>query len=102
MTHDTVFDREMRIVFHGTPDTVLRRLKAKYPETWLSVCDGKTQKVVSIEEYVFKEKFTAVEEIVRDVLAKKDQAIFRKMPERLDPHIRHAVKRIINVIQEGQ
>lgn len=102
MTHDTVFDRDMRIVFHSTPDTVLRRLKAKYPETWLSVCVGETQKVISIEEYIFKEKFTAVEDIVKEILDKKDQPIFRKMPERLDPHIRHAVRRIINVIQEGK
>lgn len=100
MILDTVFDVEGRVVFNNTPDTVIRRLKAGYPLTWANVLDGETQTVLSITEYLHREKFAAIETIVRELVHQGRLPLFTVKPERLDAHIRKTVKRIIELMQE--
>lgn len=98
MSYDHVFDREKRIVFGGVPETVYKRLRCAYPPTWEKVCVGETEQFMSIPEYLCRDRLPEVERLMRELLAKKDQAIFQKMPDRLDPHIRHTIKKIVEEI----
>jgi hypothetical protein len=102
MTYDTVFNGEMRVVFSDEPDVVLRRLKAKHPDSWMKVCIGETNLIVTIPEYLYREKFGAVEELVREVLKRRDLPMFKRHPERLDAHIQRTVHQIIKIAQGDQ
>jgi hypothetical protein len=90
---------EGRVVFNNTPDTVIRRLKAAHPPTWANVLVGEEQSIISIVEYVNREKFEAVEKVVRELVRQGRLPLFTVKPERLDPHIRKTVKRIIELMQ---
>ncbi len=100
MTPDTVFDSEMRIVFHDSPETVLRRLKAPHSPTWSKVLVGGTETMIPIVEYVNREKFEKVLEIVTDLTHKGRLPIFSDRPERLEAHIRKIVRLIVEIMQE--
>lgn len=95
MTNDTVFSEQMRPVFVDEPSEVKRRLKAPFPESWSIVCIGETQKIVSITEYLYEEKFTDVLGVLKELARKESLPIFRKNPERLDIHLEIAAKKII-------
>lgn len=89
----------MRVVFHDHPETVLRRLKAPYPPSWTSVLIGESQQLVSIDEYVHREKYETLLQIVTELTHKGRLPIFSDRPERLEAHIRKTVKRIIDLMQ---
>lgn len=101
MAPDTVYDAEMRVVFHDSPETVLRRLKAPHPPSWSKVLVGETETMIPIIEYVNRVKFEEVLDIVTDLTRKGRLPIFSDRPERLEAHIRKTVKRIIEIMQEG-
>lgn len=92
----------MRVVFHDYPEKVLSRLRAPHPDTWVKVLIGETETVVSITEYVHKLKFEAVEEVLTELVKFGSLPIFVAKPERMKPHIRKAVKVIVEVMQEGK
>jgi hypothetical protein len=100
MAPDTVFDSEMRVVFHKDPETVLRRLKAPYPPVWSSVLVGESQTMMSIVEYVNQEKFEKVLDVVTDLTHKGRLPIFTDRPERLEAHIRKTVRQILEIMTE--
>lgn len=99
MKPDTVYDMEMAVVFHNNPETVLRRLRAPHPPTWENVMVGETQQIIPISEYVCKEKFDKVLQIVTDLTYKGRLPIFTDRPERLEAHIRKTVKHIVEIMQ---
>ena len=100
MTPDTVFDSEMAVVFHNTPETVLRRLKAPHPPSWSKVLVGDTERFMSVTEYVNRVKFEKVLDIVTDLTHRGRLPIFADRPERLEAHIRKVVKHIIEITIE--
>jgi hypothetical protein len=99
---DTVFDSRMQIVFHDSPETVLRRLRAPHSPTWSKVLVGETETMIPIVEYVNREKFEKVLDVVTDLTHKGRLPIFSDRPERLEAHIRKTVLKIIEIMREEQ
>jgi len=97
---DTVFNEVMRPVFSGEPEEVLRRLRFGYSESWVKVCIGKTGQIVSISEYLYAEKYEMVVKTLEELLRKKDLAVFRRNPERLQEHLERTARKLIDRILE--
>jgi hypothetical protein len=97
---DTVFDKNMKVVFTGSPDTVLRRLKHRVEEGWTKVFIGESERIVSIEQYLFREKFDAVAELVRETVRKSKLPLYERRPERLEGLIGITVRQIFNEIDK--
>jgi hypothetical protein len=95
MPADTVFNRDMRPVFVDERSVVRRRLKAGHPEDWVKVCNGETQQIVTITEYLYEDKYEDVLKMVDELLHKQDLAMYRRNPERLAIYKESAVRRII-------
>jgi hypothetical protein len=95
---DTVFNGEMRPVFASDPHEVLRRLKASHPDSWVAVCVGETQQIVTIPEYLYKDTYKEVQRHIRDVLGKSEFAMYKRSPARLDAHIERVSKKIIELV----
>lgn len=98
---DTVFNEEMRPVFVGDPDTVLRRLKSSYPESWNKVCVGETQKIVTIPEYLYRETWGEVVGMLEELLRKQDLPMYRRDPSRLEVYLEVTARKIIERVREG-
>jgi hypothetical protein len=97
---DTVFDDSMKPVFTNVPEVVKRRLHASYPESWTKVCVGETGKIVHIEEYLYKEKFNGVVEMLDEVLRKRELPLYKRNPERFEVYLHSTARRIIEHVLE--
>lgn len=100
MTTDTVFNREMRPVFVGSPEETHRRLKARHPDGWASVCVGETQQIVTITEYLHREKYTVVHKLVKEILRKKGLPVYQRDAALFDTHVERTVRKIVEVFSE--
>lgn len=98
--NDIVCSTSMRPVFVGEPAEVRRRLKAPYPENWFKVLVGETQQLVTISEYLYEDKYSDVVEILQDLVKKKDLAMYKRQPEKLQIHIERTATRLIRRILE--
>ena len=98
MAVDTVFNEEMRPVFVDEPNEVMRRLKAKFPETWTRVCIGSSGLVVTVDEYLYKDKYTTTVAMLEELLRKHDLAVYRKNPDRLKIYVESTAKKMILLI----
>lgn len=96
MHKDTVFDREMNVVFHGSPNETERRLQAKHPEVWAYVCVGETKKIITVSEYINREKFAAILEVVESVLERQSIRPYKGVARRL--YAERVTKQIIDLI----
>lgn len=100
---DTVFNDQMRPVMSQEPADVRRRLlRGEYPEGWSKVLIGATGEIVTIPEYLFKEKYQTVVKTLYEILKKSGKPMYQNNPERLDEHIQRSAKRLINLILEGE
>jgi hypothetical protein len=93
---DTVFDTNMQVVFHGLPHEVERRLEAKYPSTWTYVLPGETKKVVTVSEYVNRERFEAILDVVEGVLERQSTRPYKGVARRL--YAQRVTKQIVDLI----
>lgn len=98
MTADTIFDDQMRVVFNAEPPEVKRRLNAKYPDSWVKVCVGTTGLVVSVEEYLYEDKYRDVLAMLRELLRKHDLPLYRRKPDRLETYLEATALRIIELV----
>lgn len=98
---DTVFNLHMRPVFVDEPDEVHRRLKASHPDSWVKVCIGETGQIVTIPEYLYKDKYESVIGMIKEVLRKQELPMFRRDPKRLDEFIERTARKIIERAQES-
>lgn len=102
MARDTVFNSQMQVVFSNEPDVVHRRLSLGYSEDWVAVCIGETRQIVTLPEYIYREKYDMVVKTLKELLDKKDLPMYRRDPARLDAHIeRVATSLIKRILQEG-
>lgn len=98
---DTVFNEFMRPVFSNEPEEVRRRLRHPYPEGWVKVCIGETQQIVTIPEYLYQETYEMVVQTLNEVLSKKDLAMYKRDPSRLQDYVeRTALKLIKRILDE--
>jgi hypothetical protein len=94
---DTVLNEFMRPVFPGEPDEVRRRLRSPYPEPWKFVLVGETKQVVTISEYLYQEKWETAVGMVKELLRKKDLAIYKRDPARLEAYIERTTRKILDM-----
>jgi len=97
---DTVFNTMMRPVFSRPPEEVKRRLKYGYPDDWSAVCIGETQEIVSITEYLYKEKFTEVRNTLKEIVGKEGLPMYKRSPERFEQYLDRIARRLIERILE--
>lgn len=97
---DTVFDHFMRPVFVNEPAEVRRRLLKSYSEVWAKVCIGETQQIVTIPEYLYREKYDEVVKTLVELVEKKDLPMYKRDPARLRIHIERTATRLIQRIQD--
>lgn len=102
MIVDTIFDQYMRPVFSNEPENVRRRLRAPYPETWEKICIGATNQIVTIPEYLYAEKFNMVVKELQELLTKKDLAMYKRDPKRLETHVQRVATKLIQRIQDDK
>ena len=100
MIVDTVFNHLMRPVFVKPPEEVRRRLQYGYPDDWSKVCVGETQQIVTITEYLYAEKYASVLGTLKELMTKKDLAMYQRSPERFDILLERTARRLIERIQE--
>lgn len=100
MKNDTVFNRDMRIVFNGEPHDVLRRLKHPHPESWYKVCVGDTEAVVTIPEYLYQDTYKATQKLLWDLVDLSRRPMFRRDRDRLDTSVRIAARKLIELVQK--
>lgn len=98
--NDIVCSTNMRPVFVGEPAEVRRRLKAPHPENWFKVLIGETQRIVTISEYLYEDKYDDVVKTLQDLVAKKDLAMYKRDPKRLQTHIERTATQLIKRILE--
>ena len=85
----------MNVVFSKPPAETERRLQAKYPETWEFVCIGKTRQIVSISEYVNREKFAAITGVLTEMLDRQDARPYKGIGRKL--YIERMARKIIEI-----
>lgn len=100
MVMDTIFNNNMRVVFANEPEVVRRRLNAPHPEDWVHVCVGETQKIVTVPEYLYQEKYDFVVGSLKDLVSKKDAPMYRRDPSRFEAYIQRAAVKLIEQIQK--
>jgi len=93
---DTVFNREMNVVFSNTPMLTERRLRAKHPDTWAYVCIGETRQIVTVSEYVNREKFAAIGKVVEEILERQAKRPLKGHAQKL--YADRMTKKIIDLI----
>lgn len=98
MAVDTVFNEGMRPVFVDEPEEVMRRLKATHPDSWTKVCIGSSGIIVTVDEYLYKDKYTTTVKMLEELLRKHDLAIYRRSPERLKIYVESTAKKMIELI----
>ena len=96
MQKDTVFNQEMNVVFSNTPIMTERRLRAKHPDTWAYVCIGETRQIVTVSEYVNREKFTAINKVVNEILERQTERPLKGHARKL--YAERMTKKIIDLI----
>lgn len=99
-TVDTVLNSEMRAVFVDDPATVVRRLKANHPESWVKVLIGETERVVGISEYLYGDKCKSVEGLIKDVVSKSKLGMYVRDPSRLDKYIERTALKIVELVKK--
>ena len=97
---DTIFNEEMRPVFSDEPETVKRRLKAGFPDTWKKVLVGSTGLPVSIPEYLYEDKFNDVLRMIQDLIRRQDLAVYKRNPDRMKIYLEASAKKIIERVLE--
>jgi hypothetical protein len=100
MKNDTVFNKDMRIVFSDEPHVVLRRLKHPYPETWSKVCIGDTELVVTIPEYLYRDTYKEVQGMLRGLVEQSKRPLYKRDPDRMDIHVQQLARKIIELVQK--
>lgn len=95
---DTVLNHLMNPVFAKEPVEVRRRLQHPYSETWESVLIGETKQVVSIPEYLYREKYDMVVGTLTEMLEKKDLAMYKRDPARLQAYVERTARKLIERI----
>lgn len=97
MHKDTVFDREMNVVANKPAHEIERRLKAgKIPDSWAYVMIGETKKVVTVSEYVNREKYAAILKVVEEVLERQATRPYKGAGRKL--YAERITRRIIDLI----
>lgn len=97
MPNDTVLDRDMNVVACKPSHEIERRLQAdRIPETWMYVLVGETKKVITVSEYVNREKYAAVLEVVEGVLERQSTRPYKGVARRL--YAERITKEIIDLI----
>lgn len=96
MAKDTVFDANMQVVFHGLVHETERRLQSKCPPSWTYVLIGETKKVVTVSEYVNRERFEAILDVVEGVLERQSTRPYKGVARRL--YAQRVTKQIIDLI----
>jgi len=99
---DTVFNRSMRPVFVGEPERVRQRLKAEHPEDWTRVCVGETQSIVTVSEYLHKEKWDEVVAVINDLAERANKPLYKRDPDRLKSYIQRAARQIFDIIEDDK
>jgi hypothetical protein len=100
MKNDTVFNKDMRVVFSGEPHDVLRRLKYPHPEAWAKVCIGDTGTVVTIPEYLYRDTYKEVQGMLRGLVEQSKRPLYKRDPERLDIHVQQLARKLIELVQK--
>jgi hypothetical protein len=97
MPNDTVFDRDMNVVACKPAHEIERRVEAgRVPETWAYVLVGETKKVITVSEYVNREKFAAVLKVVEEVLERQAERPVKGHARKL--YAQSMTKKIIDLI----
>lgn len=97
MRKDTVFDREMNVVASKHAHDIERRLQAgNIPESWKYVLIGETQKVVTVSEYVNREKYAAILTVIEEVLERQATKPYKGAGRKL--YAERIARRIIDLI----
>lgn len=98
---DTVFNAQMAPVWSNEPAEVMRRLKYGHSDSWAYVCIGSTGKIVSVSEYLYADTYKMVVKELTELLDKKDLAMYRRSPERLQTLVERISRRLIDSILEN-
>lgn len=98
MPNDTVFDRDMNVVACKPTHEIDRRMKSghKIPDNWAYVLVGETRKVVTVTEYVNREKFAAVLKVVNEILERQTERPFKGHARKL--YAERMTKKIIDLL----
>ncbi|QEQ93939.1 hypothetical protein SEA_KARDASHIAN_74 [Streptomyces phage Kardashian] len=100
MIVDTVLDHRMHPVLVREPVDLRRILRKPYPETWLKVLIGETQKIVTIPEYLYRETLEMTVRELRELTDRKDLAMYKRDPKRWEDQLERTAIKLIKRIQE--
>lgn len=97
---DTVLNETMHPVFAKEPDEVRRRLRHPYSETWTHVLIGESKQIVTIPEYVYRESLELVVRDLKELVSRKDLAMYKRDPSRWEDQLVRTAVKLIKRIQD--
>ncbi|AXQ61306.1 hypothetical protein SEA_LIBERTYBELL_65 [Streptomyces phage LibertyBell] len=97
--HDTIFTDKMKPVFAKPPEEVLRRIRFGTPDDWTFVLIGETQKLVTIAEYLHGDDFKSVLQMLEELIAKKDLALYQRNPKSYAKQVERTARKILERIK---
>lgn len=80
---DTVFDKDMKVVFSRSPRETEMRLNEKHPPTWTYVLVGDTQKILTVVQYINRETYAEIVETLTEAFDRQDTRPYKGVARKL-------------------